>query len=174
MKLGSITLKGLFVFWSCFTFISCTSGKEVKRYDIDKKIDEYWPKMLAVGSDSARLAAFHVCDFLPPSGWDKVYTVAPYTPLSHLKRLNLGNYHKVKEHFRGFKYSDFNVGLLFVKENEIVQYSITSIKLNFSTTSFFSKEDCPNLRVERASKSDTTHFKIVLTHAGKHIVPPPE
>lgn len=116
-----------------------------------------------------RLAAFNVCDLLPASDWDEVYTVAPYTPLSYLKRLNLRNFNKVKEHFRGFKYSDFNVGLLFVKENEIVQYSITSIKLNFSTTSSFSKEDCHNLRLERASKLDTTHFKIVLKHADEKV-----
>lgn len=167
MKTNSAVFKSALFLSGCLMLVSCNGGSPVEPFDIEKKIDEHWAAIRSAAGDSTQLAAFDICELFPVSGWDKVYTVAPYTPLSHLRELDLDNFHKVKTHFKGFKYSDFNVGLLFVKDNEIVQYSISSIKLNFSTTPFFTKRDCADLRLETASPSDTTHFRVRLKGPGR-------
>ena len=161
MVIGSlISQKSILICFFCLASIACDKGKEVSEYKVKEKIDHYWPRLVA--SDSLELAQFDVCQLLPGSGWDRAYVVHPYMTLDQLRKLDLNNFSSVEDEFRHFRSSDFQEGFLFVKNQDIVSYSISNRRLNFDNVSSFTKEECQNLLIKRYAPDGTAYFHVAL------------
>lgn len=160
MNTSLLAQKYILICFLCLASIACKKQKEVPRYDIEEKITQYWPQLIA--SDSLELTQFNVCQLLPESDWDRAYIVHPYMTLNNLRKLDLNNFSRIKDEFRHFKYSDFHGGFLFVKNQEIISYSISNRRLSFVNMPSFTKEECQNLLIKRYGAADTTHFYVVL------------